>query len=326
MWNMEHNYDSYLNSFESSSDRNTYKSMLKDFDFSDVRKWSDESFIIQEFKHIHPKSTMAVKTRKSIIKKFFNYCLENVSDKDEEIALLRAVVALHEISGTTIFNATKDRETKRFISNHELKTIINLADTRWDDPNAHYYSALFLAIYEGFYTDADFEVIKNARASDISGNTITLRDKDNTYKLDISDDLKQRLLSISQETVAYRANRYGYFEVPIVGDYYDTIFKTEQRKGKKENVEHVYRGKLRKVIEQFMDFDITPKALYVSGLMWKIKTVLEENGYSLEDAFGETPPTKTIMDLIRPVMLNHNYLSDVSVLKMNIKDNLKDFG
>lgn len=326
MWNLEKYRDLFLESFgEDRRGMNTYKSLLKGFDFDDIRNWTDNTYIIKEFEQVHPKSTMDVKTRKSVLKVFFKWCSEQVDNQEVKMALLQGQLALTEISGTIIMNSIQVGDTQRFISNDELKNIIKQIDVSWDNPNAPYHSALFLAIYEGMYVDADFDVIKNARASDIEGNIITLYDKDSTFQLEISTDLKQRLLEISREKYAYRQNRYKYFEVPIYGQYDDTIFKTEQRLGKKEGVKFVYRAKIRKVVTEFLEFDLKPKALYVSGLMWKISNVLAENGYTLEDAFENPSPSKAVTDIVRAEMLKQNYPYDLAVLKMYVKDNLSDF-
>lgn len=73
MWNLEKYRDLFLESFgEDRRGMNTYKSLLKGFDFDDIRNWTDNTYIIKEFEQVHPKSTIV---RAEMLKQNYPYDL-----------------------------------------------------------------------------------------------------------------------------------------------------------------------------------------------------------------------------------------------------------
>lgn len=171
-----------------------------------------------------------------------------------------------------------------YISSSDFNDIYNAIgayDENTFSYNALYYKTLFWSIYEGIYCE-DMSVLKNLRASDIKGNTVTLHSDDgDEWEIDIPKQLVADVMELSNTFVWYRKNRGGLCEIKIDGLCYDSVFKVEIRT---ENSKYSYRSsyytRLHKISEEYIGYFVSPKNLFFSGIINRIK---KQYGKSDED-------------------------------------------
>lgn len=181
-----------------------------------------------------------------------------------------------------------NKKKNRFISHSEYLDLLNNIEMN-EELNAEYYITLVMAVYEGIYSE-DMSVIANARASDINidKNTIILRPEEGEpYEFEISHELAVNMVKLSKEAYWYRRNRNAVCEVLISGRHYDSVFKVEQRGGidTLKNYHFAYMVRLRRINTiYFPDGAVKPRAMYVSGIMYRIIENLKANGVSPEYA------------------------------------------
>ena len=175
-----------------------------------------------------------------------------------------------------------------YISSSEFQDIYNaigVYDENTFSYNALYYKSLFRSIYEGIYCE-DMSVLKNLRASDIDGNSVTMRDDNGSeWKVDVSKQLATDLIILANDKdpdknipVWYRNNRNGQCKIPIEGLCYDSVFRVETRK---YNSKYAYRSgyyvRLRKISEEYIGYFVPPKNLFLSGIINRIKEQYEKS-------------------------------------------------
>ena len=316
-------FEDFCDSFESYGTKTGYRSSLIKFDFSDISKWENEDYILEQFEQAKPNTITQTKVSKSGIRAFLRYCYEHAEDDAEKFQFLKAEMAVADLPSGKIWERIGTEKERRFISFAELKRVIKEIDVSWDNPNALSYSTLFLAVYEGVYSNTDLAIINNVRLSDIEGNILHADDGEQKYDLVISDELKEHMKELGSMNTMVRKNRYREYEIPVYGKDVDSVFKREQRLG--DDYNGAYRNKIRTVVAEFLDYNLKPKALYVSGLMHKIKIALENNGHTLEDGFACDVPSKEVLEIIRIEMNNFHYPFDYRVLKNYVMNNLSDF-
>ena len=147
--------------------------------------------------------------------------------------------------------------------------------------------------------EAFIEVKKDDITVNIHGNIVTLReDNGSVYDLEISQQLADKLLKLSNTHIWNRRNRNsdGY-EITIYGEYHDSCFKIEQRKEKgsaEQEVQRyrkVYLAWISKITSKYIGNSVRPLYIYVSGIMCRIKHIFEDDntGFDLRFAFVENP-------------------------------------
>lgn len=177
--------------------------------------------------------------------------------------------------------------------------------------NTLYYRTLFWCLYEGIY-NGDMSVLTNLRASDISGNIVTLRENDgNMYEMEIPPELANNCLQLSQMLIWERKCRGGAIaKINISGIYSDSCFKAET-KNATPNFRAGYFAKLKKITNAFFDYKVEPLDIYVSGIMHRIAVQLKDNNIELEDAFKLENRKRQVHDIISNELNRCNYNIEV---------------
>lgn len=123
-------------------------------------------------------------------------------------------------------------------------------------------------------------VLKNLRSSNIDGDTVTLvPDEGDEYEIGITDRLARDLIALGEIDTWERRNRYGTAKIKIVGLHSDSCFKVEIRKDdSKELYRYAYYRLLRKVSKEYLEYNLLPLQIYVSGIMHRIKSNLSAEG------------------------------------------------
>ena len=193
-----------------------------------------------------------------------------------------------------ILEITQGNMKHTFISQLEFQDIYNAIGVYNDDTfyyNSLYYQSLFWAVYIGIYND-DLSVIKNLRASDIDGNIITLRnDNGEEWKLNIPEQLVLDFVTLANDSIWYRKNRNGLCKIQIEGVFYDSIFKVDIRiPNSKYSYRSSYYTRLRKICEEYIGYTISPKNLFMSGMINRMKKQYGKSDELFIDAIKISDP------------------------------------
>lgn len=174
-----------------------------------------------------------------------------------------------------IFELTQGNMKHTYLSQSEFQDVYNAIGAYDEDTfyyNSVYYQSLFWAVYAGIFNDG-LSVLKNLRASDIDGNTITLRDDNGEeWKLDIPKQLVLDFITLVNDSVWRRRNRNGLCEIHTEGLFYDSIFKVDIRSpNSKYSYSSTYYTMLRRIAVEYLGYTLAPKNLFISGIINRIK-------------------------------------------------------
>lgn len=219
----------------------------------------------------------------------------------------------------------------RYITNAQFRLLLKEIEAK-EEYNTLYYQTLIKCIYEGVYCD-DLSVITNLRGSEINNNRIILRkDQGETFDIRVSDDLIREMKELSAIDVWYRNNRYGKMGIEMIGIHNDSVFKFEKRSNRRSKVStttethnryHVYYKKIKNALK-YLDYTISPEQLYISGIMYRICTLLKDNNYSVKDAFSNNRSYE-MREIIVNEIERSNYISDLEHFYALVKDYVEIF-
>lgn len=230
---------------------------------------------------------------------------------------------IQSMDRSVLWMKAKPKAAQKFISHKKYLEVIH--DIKCFEPlNTLYYQALFSCLYEGIYNN-DMSVIKNLRGSHIRENKVTLEESNgHRYDLEISSELCGDLIELSQIDTWERKNRYGVFEMKVHGDYPDTVFKLESRNDS-PNVKFSYYNKLRKISEEYVEYNLLPMQLYISGIMYRLKNIFAEHDITLQEAFGREEKDRTIHRIISEELKRCNYNNEVRAFREIVKGHIDVF-
>ena len=312
------NIEEFVNSLESPNTIKVVNSISS--------QWTDDLpyyNIIQLEKLIldlKPSSPKAIITICYVLSLYAKWLMKNNIISDDSFYQM-----IQSIDKTALWKKAKPNAKRKFISNNQFKEIIHDIGL-YEDFNAIYYQSLFKCLYEGIYND-DMSVIKNLRGSDINGNIVTLKeDNGHSYKMEISSELAIDLKELSTTEVWERRNRYGICKIKTTGKYPDSCFKVENRKDESEySYRFSYYAKLRKISKEYLEYNLLPLQLYISGIMYRIKLKLNENNIELNDAFSEQNRNRLVNSIISEELTRCNCNTEVRNFREMVKGHLEVF-
>ena len=232
---------------------------------------------------------------------------------------------IQEIDRVELWSKAKPNATKKFISHSKFEEVYHDIGI-YEDFNQFYYQTLFKCLYEGIYND-DMSVIKNLRVSDINDNIVTLReDNGHSYNIEVSGEFASDLKELGNTNIWERRNRYGVVRIKTSGLYSDSCFKVESRKGSSEYAyRYSYYRLLRKISKEYLEYNLLPLQLYVSGIMYRIGLKLEEHGISIEDAFSDQNRDRLVGKIIADELARCNCGTEVRNFREIVKGHLDIF-
>lgn len=232
---------------------------------------------------------------------------------------------IQDMDKNKVWAKAKPNASKKFIS-HSLFDEVYHDIGVYEEFNSFYYQTLFRCLYEGIYND-DMSVIKNLRASDIKGNVVELHEDDgNSYELQISNELANGLRELAMYDVWERKNRSGICHIKLSGVYSDSCFKVEFRGGSDESsYRYSYYRSLRKISKEYLEYNLLPLQLYVSGIMYRIGLKLNEYGISFEDAFATHNRDRVVSGIIASELSRCNCKTEVKNFRQMVKGHLDVF-
>ncbi len=309
---MNDNFKEFLETFDSPNTAKVIKSLqaIGDYDYSNCTL-SDVERIILELK---PNSLKAITTICYAMGLYAKYLGNDT---------LYSIV--QEIDRNDIWLKAKPNAGKKFISNSDFQIVYHDIGM-YEEFNAFYHHELFRCVYEGIYND-DLSVIKNLRASDINGNVVTLRtDNGDFYDLTISAELAENLRELGNIDTWERKNRSGIFRMKINGVHPDSCFKSENRKDSSEySYRYSYYRILRKISKEYLEYNLLPLQLFISGIMYRIGLKLQEHNIDIEDAFADQNRDRLVNQIIANELMRCNYNVKVNNFREMVKGHLEIF-
>lgn len=310
---MSENLERFINSIESPNSKKVAKFALKNVE-EDIEKYS----LIELEQLILNKRPNSQKEIITIIYIFSSYAKWLNNDNLYQ--------TLQSLDKKLLWKKAKPLAKKKFISNEQYQRAIKDIAT-YEEYNALYYELLFSCIWNGVYCD-DLSVIKNLRTSNINDDGIVMLEEDNghTYKFKISEKLAYDLKKLASIDVWQRPNRYGVCNVDMRGAYPDSVFKIENRStASNDSYRFTFYAKLRKISKEYLDNSLLPFQLYASGIMHRIKTELEKNGISLEDAFADNSRNRMAHMIISKELVRCNSSIEIGNFRELVKGHLDIF-
>lgn len=316
---MNENVERFISSIESLNSQKVAKFALKDINdkIENYSLMELEQFILDR----KPSSPKEITTVCYILGSYSKWLYEQgVVDNDN----LHQMV--NSMDKKLLWKKCKPNAKKKFISEKEYQRVIKEIAT-YEEYNPLYYELLFSCIWHGIYSD-DLSVIKNLRTSSIGNDGIVTLQEDNghTYKLKIPEKLASDLKQLANINTWQRPNRFGICNVDMRGVHLDSVFKIENRStASNESFRFTYYAKLRKIAKEYLEHTLLPLQLYTSGIMYRIKTELEKNGISLEEAFADNSRNKMAHLIIQKELIRCNSSIEIGNFRELVKGHLNSF-
>ena len=317
---MNENMERYIGSIESLNSQKVVKHVFKKIDAEGI-----ENFSLMQMEQLilsaAPNSPKEIITIIYVLSSYLKY-LQEQGDIDDD----NAYQILQSLDKKLLWKKAKPTAKKKFISYEQYQRVIKDIAT-YEEYNALYYELLFSCIWHGIYSD-DLSVVKNLRKSDINDDgTITLNeDNGHTYKLKVPEKLAKDLKQLSNINIWQRRNRFGICNVDMRGVYSDSVFKIENRStASNESFRFTFYAKLRKIAKEYLEYSLLPLQLYASGIMHRIKTELEKNDITLEEAFANNSRNKTAHLIIEKELVRCNSGIEIGNFRELVKGHLENF-
>lgn len=313
------NIERFIGAIESQNSQKVAKFVLKNV--SD----NIENYNMMELEQLildrKPSSPKEIVTVCYILGSYSKWLQEqNIIDNDNLYQMVNS------LDKKLLWKKWKPNAKKKFISNEEYQMVVKDIAT-YEEYNALYYELLFSCIWNGIYSN-DLSVIKNMRKSDIDDNgTITLHEDNNhTYKIKVPEKLAIDLKKLADISVWQRPNRYGICNVEMRGVYSDSVFKVEHRStASNGSYRFSYYSKLRKIAKDYLEHSLLPLQLYTSGIMYRIKSELEKNNISLEEAFADNSRNRMAHLIISKELIRCNSSIEIGNFRELVKGHLNLF-
>ncbi len=306
-------YEEFLASTTSDSSRRVYKSysLFGEFDYTNCDVEMVERIILST----NPKDMRSITTACTTLKKFAKFLgdthLVKIADSIDRKELWERI-------------KSDDIQNHKFLSNKQYKAACHDIEV-WEEHNSLYYQTLFMAIYEGIYSN-DMSVLKNLRARDIKGNIVILSpDNDECYKLEISKQLADNLKELSEMTTWEQTARFGYIQLPLVGKTYDSCFKVVQRMKDTVYEAKFYYYRLRKIANNYIERPVRAYELFVSGIAYRIVEKLKANDITLQEAFKTHNRNRLVGSIISDELTRCHYSNQVRNFRELIESYLEVF-
>lgn len=313
------NIERFIESIESSNSQKVAKFAFKS-NTDNIENYNQielEQFILDR----NPSSPKEIITIIYIISSYAKWLRENgITDNDNFIAMIQS------LDKKLLWEKSKPYAKKKFISYEEYKTIVKDIAT-YEEYNGLYFEMLFSCIYHGIYND-NMSVLKNLRSNDIQDNGIvTLREDDShIYKIKIPIRLAKDLKQLASINKWFRRNRFGLCQVDMTGIHSDSVFKVENRSTNSEDsYKFSYYSKLRKISKEYIGHTLLPLQLYTSGIMYRIKTELNNNNISLDEAFANNSRNKMAHLIIQKELIRCNSCIEIGNFRELVKGHLNSF-
>lgn len=316
---MNGNIERFIEEIESANTKKVAKYALKNVNdnIENYNMMQLEQFILDR----KPSSQKEIVTVCYILGTYSKWLLEQ--DLIDDDNLYQMIMSLDK---KLLWKKCKPNAKKKFISNEDYQRAIKDI-AMYEEYNALYYELLFGCIWNGIYSE-DLSVIKNLRSSDIGNDGVIMLHEDNghSYKLKVPEKFAKDLKQLANINIWQRPNRFGICNVEMRGVYPDSIFKVEHRTtASNGSYRFSYYSKLRKIAQNYLEHSLLPLQLFASGLMHRIKTELDKNGITLEEAFADNSRNKMAHLIIQKELIRCNSSIETTNFRELVKGHLESF-
>ncbi len=313
------NIERFINSIESSNSKKVAQYALKNINDN------IENYNLMELEQLildrKPNSPKEIVTVCYILGSYSKWLQEqNIVDNDNLYQLVSS------LDKKLLWKKCKPNAKKKFISEKDYQRVIKDIAT-YEEYNSLYYELLFSCIWNGIYNE-DLSVIKNLRSSKINDDGIIMLEEDNghTYKIRVPEKFAMDLKKLANIDNWQRPNRFGICNVEMRGAYKDSVFKVEHRTTSSNgSYRFSYYSKLRKIAKEYLEHTLLPLQLYTSGIMHRVKTELEKNNISLEEAFSDNNRNKMAHSIISKELIRCNSGIETTNFRELVKGHLEAF-
>lgn len=314
------NIQKFIESIDVPNTEKVVRYVLEGVD-ADIEKFNVtdlEQFVLSR----EPNSPKAIITICYVLGLYSRWLQENEVGNNNLYELVQS------LNKKELWKKAKPTARQKFITHSQFCRVISEIDL-YEEFNQLYYQTLFRCVYEGIYCD-DMSVLKNLRGSDVQGEYVTLHeDNGHTYTLKISSQLAEDIVRLSKNGIWERKNRYGICRVHMRGLHYDSVFKIEERKktapATQDSYKFTFYSKLRKISDEYLEFNIMPFPLYVSGIMHRIILRLNQNGIFATEAFADNCRNRKASEIISAELSRCNYSSEIGNFRGIVKGHLDSF-
>lgn len=315
------NIERFIESIEVPNSRKVAQYVFKNIDENINIENFNQLELEQLILDMKPNSPKSITTISYVLGSYSKWLQQQNIVKNDNLYQM-----INSLDKKLLWEKSKPYAKKKFISYEQYEMTIKDIAT-YEEYNALYYELLFSCIYYGIYND-DLSVIKNMRRSDIQDDgVITLReDNSHTYKIKVSERLAKDLKQLSYENEWLRPNRFGLCKVEMKGVFPDSVFKVEHRKTSSEgSYRFSYYAKLRRISKEYVGHSLLPLQLYASGIIYRIKTELEKNGLTLEEAFANNSRNKMAHLIIEKELTRCNSNFELGNFRELVKGHIDSF-
>lgn len=309
---MGRDFNAFINTLEAQNTIKVVKSLsqLGQYDYSNCTPLDLEQIVLS----LNPNSPKAITTICYVLNLYAKY----LGNKD-------MYNMVHDIDRNALWMIAKKNAPKKFISQDSFELVYHDIGV-YEEYNSFYQQTLFRALYEGIYND-DLSVVKNLRASNIEGCSITLVDDDgNKHDILVSEKLANDLIKLSTIDVWERRNRYGICKIKITGLHEDSCFKVENRSGSSEySYRYTYYRILRKIAKEYLGYNLLPLQIYISGIMQRIKLNLNTYKITIDEAFADKNRDRLVGSIIADELKRSNCDTEVRNFREIVKGHLNVF-
>lgn len=316
---MNGNVERFIEEIESANTKKVAKYALKNVkdNIENYNLMELEQFILNR----KPSSQKEIVTVCYILGTYSKWLQEqNLIDNDN---LYQMIMSLDK---KLLWKKCKPNAKKKFISGEEYKRVVKDI-AMYEEYNALYYELLFGCVWNGIYSE-DLSVIKNLRGSDIGDDGMIMLHEDNghSYRLKVPERFAKDLKQLADINIWQRPNRFSVCNVEMRGVHPDSVFKVEHRTtASNGSYRFSYYSKLRKIAQNYLEHSLLPLQLFASGLMYRIKTELEKNNISLEEAFADNSRNKMAHLIIQKELIRCNSSIETTNFRELVKGHLESF-
>jgi hypothetical protein len=245
----------------------------------------------------------------------------------------RVILSEIQKNGTAILK-------RKFIDVNSFNTLVTLVRNAEDNrvpergvDNGLWCATFLETIWCGAFS-SDFSAVNNLRVSDIHGDCICIKPSD-AAPFEIRCDRK--IIQDMIDTANLKAWHRGRITVPIEGDYSDSVFKFERRKKDSNNFKSSFAKRMINISKEYLEYSLSPRNLYVSGLVNRfINGLIEQDSIGFDSfeeclnyVFGVTSSgTKSpsfVLKLISDKLKEFGYTSSFYNLKRYVSGYISDF-
>lgn len=274
-------YQDYIDSIQNDGSAMAARSFatLEGYDFSLKTTVDELHKIIVSFNSVSLKHISVVKYN---IRKWVSF-----KYSEDVYNYIDGLLNSDELENIKIWNTMSAIQDIRFLSYKRYQQLLRDID-RFEECNPDYYKTLVMAIWEGVYSN-DKSVLWNLRGSDIDINTnsVTMRYSDGkTQTIQVSDELINGLIDLSENDMWNRKFVNGYFDIKISGLYPDSVFKLERRSiNSTVNFKDAYNSRIRMLTKKYIGNYVRMRNLYISGMVYRMGLQFKEKGIPFNEVF-----------------------------------------